>query len=345
MQIESKAEFELVPRSEQSSFTLREFKLPAFSNPWHFHPEIEINYILQSQGRRFVGDHMGFFHPGDLVLVGANLPHVWLNNTVACGAETFAHSLVIQFHQDCLGPDFFSLPEMAGIRKLLHTAKRGLQFTGRTRDAVAAIMLEMRKHGEMAQLIDLLSILQLLTQAEAPTPLSSAGFTPLLDELASQRIKLAYQYVFKYFGEPLDYEEIAKKAGMSQSAFCRYFKRVTGRTLSDFVREVRLGHARRLLIETSEGIAQVAFASGFNNISNFNHQFYTVFGSSPSEYRRQHQRGRKNWFIREVHPENSSDVVLVNLGHQFKRDDLADQTKWYLQSNAHDKKETVTHRK
>ena len=345
MQIESKAEFELVPRSEHSSFALREFKLPAFSNPWHFHPEIEISYIIQSQGRRFVGDRLDFFSPGDLVLVGANLPHVWLNDTVARSAETFAHSLIIQFREDCLGRDFFSLPELAGISKLLHAAKRGLQFTGQTRDAVAAIMLEMRNHGEMGQLIDLLSILRVLAQEEAPTPLSSIGFAPSLDEFASQRINLAYQYVFKHFGEPLDYEEIARKAGMSQSSFCRYFKRVTGRTLSDLVREVRLGHARRLLIETSDGIAQIAYASGFNNISNFNHQFHAIFGTSPNVYRRQHQRGRKNLLTRQVGVENSSDVVLVDLGHQFGRDYSADPTEWSLQSDLHDTRETATRRK
>ena len=294
MQIESKAEFELVPRGEQSSFVLREFKLPAFSSPWHFHPEVELACVLQSRGRRFVGDHLDFFHPGDLVLVGANLPHVWLNDTVARSAETLAHSLVIQFREDCLGQGFFSLPELAGIRKLLNAAKRGLQFTGRTRDAVAAIMLEMRMHGGMGQLIDLLSILQLLAQAEAPRSLSSAGFAPSLDDLAGQRVNLAYQHVFKNFSGPLDYEEIAMKAGMSQSAFCRYFKRVTGRNLSDFVCEVRLGHARRLLIETSDGIAQVAYASGFNNLSNFNHQFHKVVGCSPNDYRRQHRQVRKN---------------------------------------------------
>ena len=294
MQIVSKAEFELVPRSEQSSFALREFKLPAFSSPWHFHPEIELTCIIRSRGRRFVGDHLAFFRPGDLVLVGASLPHFWHNDSVARSAETMAHSLVIQFREDCLGPDFFSLPELARVHKLLHAAKRGLQFTGRTRDAVAAIMLEMRKHGGMGQLIDLLSILQLLSQAEAPRPLSSAGFAPSLDEFASQRVNQAYQHVFTHFAAPLDYEEIAKKAGMSQSAFCHYFKRVTGRTLSDFVREVRLGHARKLLIETNEGIAQVAYASGFNNLSNFNHQFHGVVGASPNEYRRQHQPVRKN---------------------------------------------------
>jgi AraC-like DNA-binding protein len=293
MQIESKAEFELVPRSEQSSFALREFELPAFTSPWHFHPEIELTHILQSRGRRFVGDHLAFFRPGDLVLIGANLPHFWHNDTAAHGGKAPAHSLVIQFREDCLGTDFFSLPELVSIRKLLQAARRGLQFAGRTRDAVAAMMLDMRKHTGVGQLIDLLTILQLLTQAEAPKTLSSAGFAPTLDDLASQRINRAYQHVFRHFAGPLDYEEIAKEAGMSQSAFCHYFKRATGRTLSDFVREVRLGHACKLLIETSEGVAQVAYASGFESLSNFNHHFHTVVGSSPNVYRDQHQRVRQ----------------------------------------------------
>lgn len=289
MQIESKAEFELVPRSEQCSFAMREFKLPSFSSPWHFHPEIELTYVIQSRGRRFVGDHVASFRPGDLVLVGANLPHFWHNDIGARRDKSQAHSFVIQFREDCLGAEFFSLPELAGVRRLLSAARRGLQFTGRTRDAVAAIMLDMRKHSGISQLIDLLNILKLLALAEEPTVLSSAGFDPRLDERAGERINRAYEHVFRNFTNRLDYEDIAKEAGMSQSAFCHYFRKLTGRTLSDFVREVRLGHARKLLIETDEGIAQVAYASGYESISNFNQHFRTVVGASPNKYRQEHQ--------------------------------------------------------
>jgi len=289
MQIESKAEFELVPRSEKCSFLVREFKLPAFSSPWHFHPEIELTYVIQSRGRRFVGDHLASFRPGDLVLVGANLPHFWHNDIAARRAKTHAHSLVVQFREDCLGAEFFSLPELVGVRRLLNAARRGLQFTGRTRDAVSAIMLDMRKRSGISQLIDLLNILKLLALAEDPTVLSSAGFAPSLDERAGERINRAYGHVFKNFANQLNYEEIAKEVGMSQSAFCHYFKKLTGRTLSDFVREVRLGHARKLLIETDEGIAQVAYASGYESLSNFNQHFRAVVGASPNEYRQEHQ--------------------------------------------------------
>ncbi len=289
MQVGLKAEFELVPKSERSSFALREFKLPAFRSPWHFHPEIELTCIVQSRGKRFVGDSIAPFGPGDLVLVGANLPHFWHNDAPAPRREPQAHSVVIQFRKDCLGADFFTRPELTAVRRLLQAAGRGLQFTGPTHDAVVAVMLEMRQHNGLEQLIDFLTIFKLLTQAAEPKALSSAGFIPCLDDRAGERVNRAYQHVFKHFAGRLNYEEIARETGMSLSAFCHYFKRVTGRTLSDFASEVRVGHARKLLIETTEGIAQVAFASGFESLSNFNRCFRGLTGVSPKEFRRQYQ--------------------------------------------------------
>lgn len=288
MQLGLKAEFELVPKSEQRSFAVREFRLPAFASPWHFHPEIELTYILQSEGRRFVGDHIAPFGPGDLVLVGSNLPHFWHSGPPAA-SEPIAHSIVIQFRPQCFGAGFFSLPELAAVQRLLRASARGLQFTGGTRDAVAAIMLEMRKHSGLEQLIDFLEIFKQLAQAEEPRALSSAGFVPTLDHRAGERINRAYEHVFAHFTERLDYEVIAREAGMSLSAFCHYFKRVTGRTLSALVTEVRVGNARRLLIETPETIAEVAYASGFETLSNFNRQFRELTGMSPREYRNQFQ--------------------------------------------------------
>jgi len=286
MQVGLKAEFELVPKSEQCSFALREFQLPAFASPWHFHPEIELAYIVQSRGRRFVGDDLAPFAAGDLVLVGANLPHFWHNDPSDGGRKTLAHSVVIQFREDCFGPDFFALPELTGVQRLLRASGRGLQFTGRTRDAVATLMLEMRTHTGLEQAIDFLNVLRLLSRAPEPRVLSSAGFVPCLDERAGERINRAYHYVFTHFADRFSYEDVALKAGMSLSAFCHYFKRVTGRTLSDFVKEVRVGHARRLLIETSGTVAEVAYASGFESLSNFNRQFRELTGLNPREYRR-----------------------------------------------------------
>jgi AraC-like DNA-binding protein len=288
MQIGLKAEFELVPKTEQCSLAVREFKLPAFASPWHFHPELELTYIVQSEGKRFVGDRIAPFGPGDLVLLGPNLPHFW-HNAPTPSPQLPAHSVVIQFRRECFGADFFSLPELAGAHRLLNAAARGLQFTGKTCDAVAEIMMQMLQWTGLERLIGLLTIFRLLTKAEAPRALSSAGFVPCLDERAGERINRAYQHVFTHLAEPMDYQVIAREAGMSLSAFCHYFKRVTGRTLSAFVTEFRVGHARKLLIETPQSVAEVAYASGFETLSNFNRQFRQLTGMNPRQYRNQFQ--------------------------------------------------------
>lgn len=288
MQLPAKAEFELIPRSELNSFAVRDFHLPSFQSPWHFHPECELTHISQSRGKRFVGDSIEGFAPGDLVLLGSNLPHYWRNDAPARKPSAYAHSLVVQFREECLGAEFLSVPELTDVRKLLLRARRGIQFAGTTRDRIVALMGQMYQQKGIDRVIGLLKVFKILCQSSECRTLSSPGFEAFLDEFANERINKAYQYVFEHFGERLDHEAIARRAGMSLSAFCHYFKRVTGRTLSDFIKEVRIGHVRKLLIDTDEGIAQIAYASGFESLSNFNRRFHELTGLSPKEYRRQH---------------------------------------------------------
>jgi AraC-like DNA-binding protein len=289
MQLSAKAQFELVPKSQLYSFAVREFKLPAFASPWHFHPECELTYIVQSHGKRFVGDSILPFDAGDLVLVGCNLPHYWRTDAPAKDPAAFAHSLVVQFREECLGVDFLSRPEMDGVRKLLLRARRGLRFLDKTCQPVSAIMTRLAEQKGLARLIDFLSIFKLLLEAGDCQVLSTPGFSPLLDEFAGQRINRAYQHIFERFSAPLDHVAIAQDAGMSMSAFCHYFKRVTGRTLSDFINEVRIGHASKLLIDTEQTVSQIAYASGYESLSNFNRCFHALTGLSPKTYRQHHQ--------------------------------------------------------
>jgi AraC-like DNA-binding protein/quercetin dioxygenase-like cupin family protein len=289
MQLSTRAEFELVPRSALQSFAVREFHLPAFASPWHYHPECELTYIFQGSGKRFVGDSILPFGPGDLVLLGSNLPHYWRNEAPGETREEFAHSLVIQFREECFGVEFLSRPELDQVRKLLLHARRGLVFSGETAHAVAQIMGGMQEANGLSRLINLLTIFRLLVEAREVLVLSSPGFSPQLDELASERINRAYQHVFDNFTATLDRQAIAHAAGMSLSAFCHYFKRVTGRTLSDFINEVRIGHAKKLLIDTDRTISEVAYASGYESLSNFNRCFYSLTRLSPTQYRAQHQ--------------------------------------------------------
>ena len=290
MQLTSKADFELIPRSELNSFAVREFKLPAFSSPWHFHPECELTCILQSTGERFVGDSLTRFIPGDLVLLGANLPHYWRNDAPAKSSACYAHSLVVQFREECFGTEFLSLPELTEVRKLLLRARRGLAITGTTSSEVKGEMLRLKGESGLGMVIGLLTILKILCDSDEKQPLSSPGFNPFVDEFASERINKAYQYVFKHFAGTLDHQEIARTVGMSLSAFCHYFKRVTGRTLSDFIKEVRIGHARKLLMETDATVAETAYASGYESLSNFNRQFQEISGTSPKVFRQQNKK-------------------------------------------------------
>jgi AraC-like DNA-binding protein len=289
MQQTSRADFELIPRSEANSFAVREFKMPAFTSPWHFHPECELTWILQSSGNRFVGDSLAGFAPGDLVLLGANLPHYWRNDAPVRTASGRAHSLVIQFREECFGTEFLSLPELSDVRKLLLRARRGLAITGATRVEVTRQMLELQSAKGLASVIGLLNILKTLCHPDDAQPLSSPGFNAFVDEYSSERINKAYQYVFKHYTGPMDHQQIARTAGMSHSAFCHYFKRVTGRTLTDFIKEMRIGHARKLLIETNHSVAEIAYASGFETLSNFNRQFQQLCATSPKKFRLQHR--------------------------------------------------------
>ena len=287
MQISNKAEFELIPRSEIYSFAVRDFKLAAFSSPWHFHPECELTYVVSSRGKRFVGDSIERFGPGDVVLLGSNLPHYWRTEETQKNKKEPAHSIVVQFREECLGTDFLSRPELAEVRRLLMQSRRGCKYGSATSAAVAKIMQALSSHTGLERVIDWLNIFKLLLDAKDVQFLSSSGFSPYLDEFAGERINRAYQHIFAKFAEPLDHHQIAQDAGMSHSAFCHYFKRVTGRTLTDFINDVRIGHARRLLLESDQTVAEIAYASGYETLSNFNRRFRGITSLSPKEYRLQ----------------------------------------------------------
>lgn len=219
------------------------------------------------------------------MLLGANLPHFWHNDAVGATSVTEAHSVVIQFRADCLGDEFLRRPELAEVKNLLQRSQRGIQFTGPACEAVGALMRRMLGMSGLERLVGFLTVFQQLEGA-ACRELSSSGFVPSLDDRAAGRVNQVYQWVFAHFAEPLDHDIITRRVGMSRSALCHYFKRVTGRTLTDFINEIRVGHARKLLIETDQSVAEIAYASGFESLSNFNRHFHDLTGVSPTGFRR-----------------------------------------------------------
>jgi AraC-like DNA-binding protein/quercetin dioxygenase-like cupin family protein len=275
-------EYELVPVGADASFIVREFKLPRFTSPWHIHPEYELTFIVAGRGLRFVGDNVTAFRPGDLVFVGANLPHYWRS------AGRRAHSLVVQFREDCLGKDFFQHPELHPIRQLLARARRGLQFTGQVRAAVADRMRHLHRFTGPARVAEFIAILAVLAQTRQARLLCSEGFQAAADFTGSDRVHRACRYVFDHLSGEIRLDDAARAAALSPAAFCRYFKRATGRRFFDFVNDLRIGHACAQLIETDNSVAEIAYAAGFTNLANFNRRFRERHALTPSDYRRRH---------------------------------------------------------
>lgn len=283
-----KASYEIIDPGPGRSFAFRAFELPAFDSPWHFHPEIELTLVTAGSGRRFVGDHIAEYGPGDLVLLGPELPHYWYSNSSGGGEELISRSLVVQFLPGFLGEAFFELPELDAVRNLFVNSARGLRFTGNTRDRAAAVLERMVSLSPQRQLLGLLEALDVLSRSLDVEVLATDGFAPALDTRTEDRINRCQEYIFERLGQPFHLDDVAAHMSMSPSAFSRYFKRVMGKTFSRFVNELRVGQACRALIETDRPVAEIAFESGFNNLSNFNRRFRELRGVSPRQFRDEH---------------------------------------------------------
>ena len=278
-----KATYEQLSDKMGSSFLYRPFSLPQFDAPYHFHPELELTFIEQSAGKRFVGRQVAPFEAGDLVLLGENVPHCWLNTD---GGD-FAKSIVIQFKADFAGQSFLEIPEMTAINHLFKKAQSGILIKGKTRDAVAEKMFfkpDQHPFQKLLQLLDILHTIAISNETELIDPQFS---TTALSPVDTERFQKVYAYIITHYTQDIDLETIAAAvAHLTPTAFCRYFKKMTRKTLVDVITEFRIKHACQLLASTEKSVSDICFESGFGNISYFNKQFKNALGHSPLAYRR-----------------------------------------------------------
>ena len=250
---------------------------------WHYHPEIELVYVNGGAGKRQIGSHLSYYRDGDLILIGSNLPHCGFTDKFTGNkSET-----VIQMKADFLGNDFFSIPEMKKIQTLLETAKSGIAFHGLTKKKVGEKMEVIEYQTDFQRLMGILNIFNELGNSEEYTILNAEGFTMQTEVKENDRINMVFNHVKTNFKEEITLEQIADLVSMTIPSFCRYFKKITGKTFVQFVNEYRLVHASKLLAEHSMSITEVCFESGFNNFSHFNKSFKAFTGQNPSEYRNQ----------------------------------------------------------
>jgi AraC-like DNA-binding protein len=277
-------QFELIPSTEDRAFV---YKIDRDIWPvYHYHPEFDILLSLKDHAGQFIsGDHIGRLERGTLFMNGSNIPH-GLHSGRPDEKDWDRPSLaVIQFSRKTLGPDFLAKSEFAIVRQFLDDARHGFEFHGETREIAWNLMLEMREKNDLERFVDFLRLLQLFAESDEKTPLASPAYSPSLREQDISRIDRVIQFLRERKTEPVRLEETAAVAKLTPKSFCRFFKANTGRTLVQYLNELRIGEACRLLLESDRPITEIALASGFNNLSNFNRRFRQVKGIPPREFR------------------------------------------------------------
>jgi AraC-like DNA-binding protein len=282
-----KAQLLKIPQISDGSFTFRQFKQSNINSKWHYHAEIELIRIHHGTGTQFMGDNITRFERDDIVLVGSNLPHFWRYDE-DISEEGTLFSTVIHFSEKLWGERFMELPENFSIKNLFEKSKRGLLLKGNTRNKVAILMDKIKVSEGTYRLIYLLECLLIISigNNEEVLPLTSMGFEHQSSDYEQERINLIYDYSFKNFKERIPLDTIASEIGLAPSSFCRYFKSKTGKSYTDFILELRVGHACKLLHENKLNVKQICYDSGFNNFSSFHKHFKTITGFSPQNYQK-----------------------------------------------------------
>ncbi len=252
---------------------------------WHYHPELELVYVKGGNGKRHIGSHLSYFNNGELVLIGSNLPHQGFTDRIS-GHES---ETVIQMLPNFLGEHFFQIPEMKGILKLFEQSKKGLVFGDQDKEVIGAKIEQLLHMDNFSQLLNLIQVLKDLSLSKDYKILNADGFSVVAKIQDNDRLNKVLNYIKENFKNPISLPEICELVSMTEPSFCRYFKKITHKTFTQFLNEYRLVHASKLLSEQQISITEVCFESGFSNYSHFVTQFKSFTGKSPSEYRKEIQ--------------------------------------------------------
>lgn len=276
--------FEKVPKKQWESFHCEVIHGPDYGTRWHSHPEYQLTLAVQSQGHRIVGDSIAPLMDGDLVLVGSNLPHVWHQDRAGNSGQVEA--IVIRFDENFAGADLLAKPEMDPVKRLFRRAARGLHITGRTRDQVAERMTRLVDQNGLTRTIGLLEILDTLARSRDLRALASAGYEPVLKTSDQDRMERVCDYIHQHLADEIDRDRLARLAHLSPGAFSRFFRSRTGKTVPEYVNELRVGRACRMLAEGDQKVIDIALDCGYRNLANFNRRFLDVMQVTPREYRK-----------------------------------------------------------
>ncbi len=268
------------------SFDIRKEMKPNINNRWHYHAEVELICFQRGRGTQFVGDHIAQFEPGDVVLVGSNLPHFWKFDDIAVDTadETEPYSTVVHFFEHFIGERFLHLPEARPVKLLLEKARQGIMIKGKSAEYVSRLIEKIYEKERLHKIMALIECLDYMAASDQLYSLSSIGFTYEFPASENKRINSIYNYTLNNFQGKITLNEIAAIADMTPNSFCRYFKHHTGKTYLDFLTNIRIGYACKLLLENKLSVKQVCYNCGYNNFSCFHKVFKQMTGKTPQIY-------------------------------------------------------------
>lgn len=280
---------EVTPLTSYDCFTIFKRSKTFFDFPVHFHEEFELNLILNGQGvKRVVGDHQELIKNTELVLVGSNLPHGWTTPENFVPANGMIEEVTIQFHKDLFDEKFLQRNQLFLIRELLNKSSRGISFPEETTLALAPKLMELNAKSGFESMLELMTILHELSSVKKPRLLSGDTFSKNKISYNSRRIEAVFEHMRNHFHKEVSLSDVAQIAGMTEVSFSRFIKKRTGKTFIDSLNEIRLGHASRMLIDTTETISEIAYKCGFNNLSYFNRLFKARKNMTPKQFREEY---------------------------------------------------------
>ncbi len=252
---------------------------------WHYHPEYELVYVEATNGIRHVGQHISSYLESDLVLIGSNVPHLNFDY----GIETEYNQTVVQLKENFLGDAFKETEEFTDIYDLFQRAHLGLSFYGETKRIVAEKLKTMQTGGHFQQLLNLLEIFQILATSNEITQLNDQDTSIKLFMDDKIRMGTVYKYIHANYNNKPDVNAVAANVHLSTAAFCRYFKKQTRMTFTDFVNQYRITQAKTMLLKDLN-VSEACYEAGFESLSHFNKLFKNITGENPSAFKKKHSQ-------------------------------------------------------
>lgn len=282
---------EITPLTPNDCFTIFSRVKKEFNFPLHFHEEYELNLIMNASGsKRIVGDHISVIDDLELVLVGPNLPHAWF--THKCTSEAITE-LTIQWHKDLFDEKLLKRNQLSFIRKMFEQSIRGISFTKEAIQSVLPRILSLSQRNGFDSVMDLINLLHDLSTSRNMLTLSDSTFVNNQSfNYNSRRLEKVFEFMNNNYHKEISLKDIANLIGMTEESFSRFIKKRTGNTFVNTLNEIRLGHASRMLIDTTHSITEISYHCGFNNISNFNRLFKKKKSCTPKEFRENYSGNR-----------------------------------------------------